>query len=299
MWLNRSRQMTQFRNLRRIVDAVCQPPACAIELAEWGKANRFGGDVSKLCWHLPGRSQALRECKQRRWCDADRLYAFLSIIIKRESTCDHQTHHSLDEDRIANLRSWQRHKHRGTYDGNEHFSQYERWQVGYGWYGMNSANFVYLLDPLAPPEILCRRVPATIAALRRLKKALRKLSGSLDCKDNQGVPYTAKRIKAGQKRDRILDTHVEPTWWTLHRASWGGEICPGTDPGISPYKKFFAIRASKVGLDPDEPVTAHMLGADLSADDLWELDRRLRAEFDPIWTSESNQAKLDIRGEVR
>jgi hypothetical protein len=164
----------------------------------------------------------------------------------------------------------------------------DRWQVGYGWYGTNAANFVMEWDVEAPPEVLSRRVPATLAVLRRARTAWRKLEGGVDCRDAEGVPYTAERMRAGQTRDYTRETRISPTWWTVHRAVWGGEICPSPTGKKTYYERAFAARARKIGLDADEQIPLQMLGAPIPRDEQWSLVRELEKKFAPVFPKSSS-----------
>lgn len=306
-WLNRQRQAIQYRNLRRIVDHVCHPPSW------WTPETK--------CWQFKWRTA--RQCNQKKWCNPDKLTKFLSIPARRESTWDHQTDHHLDRDLIANRKSYQKAFKKNRYKGNPHFYegltlnkngkpifrlrdlQYrcsqdnehdrdcngipDRWQVGYGWYGQNAALYTYMWDRMAPPEVLARRVPATIALLRRLRSSWRKLEGGVDCRDANGDLYDVKRMLAKeQERDYKKDTWPEQTWWTLHRAAFGGDICPIEIKGHGFYRKRFVARAKskKVGLDPDEGVTLEMLGTPVPFETQWEFVAVVEAEFEPVWEPE-------------
>lgn len=315
-WLNRKRQAIQRRNLERIVEHVCKPPSW------WTPETR--------CWKFKWRTA--RQCNQKRWCNPVKLTKFLSIPARRESTWDHQTDHHLDQDLIANRKSYRRAWKKGRYEGNPHFYEGltlgkngnplfrakdlkyrcdpdnehdrncdgvpDRWQVGYGWYGQNAALFTYLWDRQAPPEVLARRVPATMALLRRLRASWRKLEGGVDCRDANGDLYTVKRMLAGeQERDFKKDTWPEQTWWTLHRAAFGGDICPIKIEGHGFYRKRFVARAKskKVGLDPDESVTLAMLGKPVPFEEQWEAVAIIEASFEPVWEPEEPEEKEPLK----
>jgi len=307
-WLNRKRQAIQRRNLRRIVDHICEPPSW------WTPETK--------CWKFKWRTA--RQCNTKKWCNPDKLESFLSIPARRESTWDHQTDHHLDQDVIANRDSYVRAWRKGRYEGNPHFYEGltlgksgkplfrakdlrfrcdpdnpydrdcngvpDRWQRGYGWYGQNAALYTYMWDRLAPPEVLARRVPATLALLRRLRASWRKLEGGVDCRDANGDVYDVKRMLAGeQERDYKRDTWPEQTWWTLHRAAFGGDICPSIKiKGHNFYRKRFVARANskKADLDPDETVTLEMLGTPVPFEKQWEFVVMVEAEFEPVWDIE-------------
>lgn len=264
-WLNRKKQKVQRANLRIIIDHVCKPPA-------W-----WTPDVQ--CWKFKWRTA--RKCNQKRWCDPEKLHRFFRPIILRESTWDWETRHFLDPDRLANQRAWAKHKKRKTYEGNKHFLQRDRWG-GLGWLGQNSPHFVYLWDSMAPPEVLCRRVPAVETARRLLRKAWRKIAGGIDCVDAEGVPYTRTRMLAGQKRDYKVDTKQTPTWYLLHRAVWGGDLCPQHTKKADFYKRAFEKRLAGVDLDPHEEVTLEMLGRQIPVAEQNAIAAALRAQMQPL-----------------
>jgi hypothetical protein len=339
--LNRRRQKIQRRNLRLIVDAVCQPPA-------WYDPERDAD--GHACWRFEWRTA--KRCKRKRWCNPEKLHRALRIPAKRESTWDHETDHRLDRDRIANMGSYKRHYRRGTYEGNPHFYagltrnekgdvifgkrrprcrdfpclpfKYclpmaphdlapsdrqnsadrdcngvpDRWERGYGWFGENAANFVSAWDPLAPPEVLARRVPATIAALRRSRYAWRKLSGGIDCTDRHGKPWSRDHLRPVKRRgmtkaeyaimraDLARETKLAPTWWLIHRAVWGGDVCPRQDDETNWYERAYVARAHRIDLDPHEQISLEMLGAPVPRDEQWALAAELESQFEPVFVDE-------------
>jgi len=320
-WLNRRRQAIQQRNQQLIVDAICKPPA-------W-----WTPEVQ--CWKFKWRTA--RECNRKHYCDPDKLARFLRIPAKRESTWDHQTDHRLDPDRIANRNSYKRMYKRGVYKGSPYFfegltlnkkgnpifnaralriywdpqNEYDqdgsgvpdRWEVGYGWYGLNAALFTYAFDNHAPPEILAKRVPSTLALLRRMRKSWRKLEGGVDCRDAEGNLYTVAGMASGkQQRDYKKDTWPKKTWWTLHRAVFGGDVCPIEIKGHKRYRKNFINRArnKKIDLDPDEEVTLEMLGKPVPRDQQWDFVLAIEAQFEPVWPEKTEApsavAMKDLEG---
>lgn len=171
----------------------------------------------------------------------------------------------------------------------------DRWELGYGWYGQNAAIFVSAWDPLAPPEVLTRRVPATLAALRRSRYAWKKLTGGIDCTDRHGEPWSRKHRRprkwpgmsqaeyAEMRADRARETRQQPTWWLIHRAVWGGEVCPETDVEPGWYERAYAARAKGIDLDPQEEISLQMLGDPVPKNQQWALVDRLRPRFAPVF----------------
>ena len=223
-------------------------------------------DKTKVCaaaW--PGR-------RERRWrearlrgiaaeicsgsrCRPSELGAFLSVVAKRESTLRPWKAHRLNGDVRANRVSWmvkakkyghehviERKKIRGQIrdvivgvklrkDGNRYYADEERWQ-GYGLFGQNSPLFVYLWDPEAPPEVLCREVEAV-------------------------ATYTERaRIAAGKQRS----LGITPTWATVHAALAVGEVRP-SQAAIERFRR----QAKRVELDADAVVTPDSFGRSLGA----------------------------------
>lgn len=199
-------------------------------------------------------------------CSDEALGAFLSIVAIRESTLRPWKAHRLNGDVKANRAAWmfkakkyghehviEREKVNGewrdvivgvklTHTGNRNYADEKRWQ-GYGLFGQNSALFVYLWDPAAPPEVLCREVEAV-------------------------ATYTARaRIAATKQRN----LGIAPTWATVHAALAAGEVRPSAAT-IERFRK----RARRTELDVDAPVTPDSFGRGLGED---VPARRLAAEL--------------------
>ena len=116
-----------------------------------------------------------------------------------------------------------------------------------------------------------------------------KLEGGVDCHDAEGNIYQVDLMLAGtQERDYKKDSWPEKTWWTLHRAAFGGDVCPIKIKGHGRYRKSFVARAKskKVDLDPDGQVSLEMLGKAVPFDQQWELVLSLDAQFEPLWEEE-------------
>jgi hypothetical protein len=197
-------------------------------------------------------------------CNARTLGAFMGAVAQRESTWRPWKTHRLNGDLRANRSTYalkaKRYGHGHVLErrkgaardiiagvslqrgGNPHYRDSQRWQ-GYGLFGQNSALFVYLWDPKAPPEILCREVEATDTYLERARIAAR------------------KQHSLG----------VRPTWATVHAAIATGDVVPKPSA-----VERFRPQARRAGIDPDEPVSARDFGEPLGAD---VPSRRLAAEI--------------------
>ena len=212
--------------------------------------------------------------------DAKKL---LRLVALRESSFRPWKRHRLDPDRSANIGSYQSHGgyygHESEYirkyrqhelifkaDGNPHYKESDRWSQGMGLYGQNAALWVYMWDPQAPPEVLCLEHVATYTYLRRIEAARRKLESGIDC----------DRDPSNGREFHGTATGGGPSWYDVHRSASGGKICPGTRAELaSDMRRYFAARAEKVGLDPNEKVdegeTGRGLG-DLDARKAWAME---------------------------
>ena len=238
-----------------------RPQASKAERGEW-----------KICMpRMLRRSQQRKQRKNLRkivddicpvGCSSDKLEKFLAIPAIRESTWNHTTDHHLKRDLEANYKSYERARKRGRYRDNPHFQEdYLRWSRGYGWYGANASNFTYAWDPNAPPEILCRRPESTEAFLRKLRSVWVRMP-QVECAD--GEP-------------------MQPTWANLHRIVWQlGRFCVDEDTSNF-YRRRFAKRAEREGLDPDEVVTLEMLGRPVERKDQEAWADKVRARFEPVF----------------
>jgi hypothetical protein len=74
----------------------------------------------------------------------------------------------------------------------------------------------------------------------------------------------------------------------VHRAVWGGEICPSPTGKKTYYERAFAARARKIGLDADEQIPLQMLGAPIPRDEQWSLVRELEKKFAPVFPKSSS-----------
>lgn len=186
-------------------------------------------------------------------CSEGQLGAFLTTVAMRESTLRPWKVHRLNGDVRANRLAWElkaeryghergvaRKKVKGklrevsagvqlTRSGNRYYADDQRWQ-GYGLFGQNSPLFVYLWDPAAPPEVLCREVEAV-------------------------ATYTA-RAKIAATKQRNLG--IAPTWATVHAALAVGEVRP-SQGAIDRFR----VQARRAGLDADQPVTPESFGRSL------------------------------------
>lgn len=284
--------------LRAIIENSCRYPKWAQALVdEWGVVD---------CGRVPGRSRHMRQCSAKTFCDPDKLYKAHALVVKREADWRKEKVHNLGPDIEAAGTSWLRHCKRGTYAGNEHFGkcykdgkkwkglgdEWQRWR-SYGYYGQNSSLWVMEIDnKKAPPEILCHEVYSTEAYDRRMRRAWNKFATGLDCKDDTGRRYSRKLLKAKkQKRDGEPDTWPKKTWYTLHRAVSSGSACPFRDTTtVKTRYQYYAARANKIGLDPDEEVTLQMLGEQIPNEslhaDVQTLMTELNTRFPVGWTAE-------------
>jgi hypothetical protein len=208
------------------------------------------GDDTKVCaskWPSR-REQAWRQqrltaivdslCRGR--CNAKELAAFLGVVAVRESTWRPWKAHRLNGDVRANRETWAQMAKK--YAGNPYYRDRERWQ-GYGLFGENSPLFVYLWDPMAPPEVLCREVEAVVTYVERARIAARK-------QHNLGL---------------------RPTWATVHAALAAGEVRPRPET-LARFRK----QAARVGLNADRAVDERSFGRPLGTT---VAARRLAAEI--------------------
>ncbi|MCA9717976.1 MAG: hypothetical protein KC468_25105, partial [Myxococcales bacterium] len=126
----------------------------------------------------------------------------------------------------------------------------------------------------------CDPIVDMVVYRRAAARALRKLNGSIRCKDADGETYTF---------------NGKPTWRSIHRAVNGGKLCPSKhEDQASIMRKYFDARAHKAGLDPDEPVTLKMLGEEPTAGKDgadWETQEQL---VEGLWAEfEALEAELE------
>ena len=278
-WLNRRQQTRQREGQRIIVDAVCEWPRWAEELSQWGLDHKYGGDPSKLCWHLPGNSKALKVCRRKHFCQPDKLAKLLALVAARESTWNNNTSHELNFDIKANQQSYAKARRKGWYEDNPHFNHAERWQRGYGWYGFNAALHVFYWDNQAPPELLCRQVESTEIYLRKARRSFRKLWDKYG--DNTERVYT---LDTGEK---VIVKGV--TWYDIHRAASSGKLEPEkvlpTRRWSEKKQKWVArgfvgrARSKRIKLDPFETVMWEMLGEPIPKERQNEVAEEIRQEI--------------------
>ena len=204
---------------------VCASPWPGRHEQKWRRA-RLDTIVAQLC--------------RRPHCNPVELTAFVGVVASRESTWRPWKAHRLNGDLRANRTAWGRLASR--YRGNPHYRDRNRWQ-GLGDKGQNAALYVFLSDPMAPPEILCREVESTDTYLARARIAVSKQA----------------------------DLGLRPTWATVHAALATGDI----RPKASAVDRF-RPQARKAGIDPDRRVTTRSFGERLGAD---VASRRLAAEI--------------------
>ncbi len=185
----------------------------------------------------------------------------------RESTWDNETTHELNFDLEANQKSYATARRKGRYADNPHFRHADRWQRGYGWYGMNASLHVWYWDDMAPPELLCRQVESTEIYLRKARRSFRKLWGMY------GDRERTLTLASGEQ---IVVRGV--TWYDIHRAASSGKLTPQAK---IPTKRGFVARARsrKVQLDPFESVMWEMLGEPIRKDLQNEIADEIRAKI--------------------
>lgn len=217
----RARRRAQKERLRVLVEEVCQPP-------EWFEPGT-------QCWQY--KPKKAKECKQDRatWCDPDKLYRLLALVVLRESTWKPYVRHQLNPDLKANKSRWKRDDEDYGWDitfdeygniekaeklrpdANPHYPEMGRWSEGIGWHGHNAALRVREWDVQAPPEVLCREVEATEVYLRVARRVWRKIAAGLDC-DGDGVrEFFGSGTRGGEPA---------PAWVDVHRGASGGKLCP-------------------------------------------------------------------------
>lgn len=174
---------------------------------------------------------------------SDEFHKLLQLVAMRESSLQQGLVHRLSPDLEGSYSAWR--KMQGTYEGNPHAKDPAKWQT-YGLFGMNSNYFTLVWDKAADPEVLCDAIVDVLVYRRAAARMIRKAGGNIVCKDEHGQPfnYTTKA-----------------TWETVHRAVSGGKLCPSKhEETAATMRKFFRHRATRVGLNPDQPVTLKMLG---------------------------------------
>ncbi len=145
--------------------------------------------------------------------------------------------------------------------GSPHYKDEFRWQFGLGPFGQNTALWVHSWDVNAPPEILCQEVPAIELYLRRARRVVADYQHGIDC---GGVKYHGMSIKILENGQEVVVE--QPSWVDIHRATSGGKYCPRKSKKASFYNKKLRGRLKSVGIRPDEPVTADMLGEPIPKD---------------------------------
>lgn len=274
-WLTRKQQKKEREKLRVIIDSVCEPPQWAQELSAWGTEHNMGSDPAKLCWHLKGADPNLPVCKRGHLCNPNKLFKFMTIPPRRETAWDNESAHELDLDKKANRRSYAH--MRKYYEGNPHYSNPDRWGVGYGWYGHNAALHAQIWDTMAPPEILCRRVESTEVHLRKMRHSFKKLY---------------KKYGDNEKRTYKLDNGDEVevhgvTWYDLHRAASTGKMFPEEEIKTQRWSKKrkrmvkigFVTRAKRVKLKPFETVMWEWLATPIPRETQNQIADEIRQDF--------------------
>jgi hypothetical protein len=342
--LNRRRQKIQRENQRVIVDAICRPPKWyeAERDAEGRACWRFEWRTAKQCkakeWcnpeklhrflRIPAKRESTWNHRTDHRLDKDliaNMASFRRMYGRGERNPYKDNPHFFEGLSIGKkgravfgrggktvprryclpMRPWDDEPAPSQNGADRNCNGVpDRWDRGYGWYGLNASNFTFAWDPLAPPEVLARRVPATLAVLRRARAAWRKLTNGIDCLDAGGAPWTKKNrrpswkackdpksdrygdpdCRAHLRADLAKDTWQKPTWASVHRAVWGGDVCPNTMDDVDFRERMFANRANRVELDPSEEISLQMLGDPVAKDRQWELVDRLEPQFVAVFT---------------
>lgn len=175
---------------------------------------------------------------------SDDFSKLIHLVAMRESSLQQGLVHRLSPDLEGSYSAWR--KMSKSYEGNPLAKDPTVWQT-YGLFGMNSNYFTMVWSKAADPRVLCDAVVDVLVYRRSAARMLRKVSGqTIVCKDEKGNPYNYT---------------TKATWETVHRAVSGGKLCPSKhEESAAMMRKFFRGRAARVGLDPDKPVTAKMLG---------------------------------------
>lgn len=155
----------------------------------------------------------------------------LEIVAERESSLQAGLVHRLPSDLRASARAWS--KLAALYRANPHYPDRVRWQT-YGLFGMNSAIFAVVWDPVADPAVLCDPVVDVLVYARAAARVIGKAGRVVDC---DGAAH-----------------RIEPTWTAIHAAVSGGRLCP------SARDDDFRRRAARAGVDPDRRVRAAEVG---------------------------------------
>ncbi|MCA9713263.1 MAG: hypothetical protein H6713_21395 [Myxococcales bacterium] len=169
----------------------------------------------------------------------------LMLVALREASYQSGLVHRLQPDIEGSHSAWRKMKDR--YPDNPYAEDPNLWQT-YGLFGMNSNYFTMLWSKQADPRVLCDPIVDVLVYRRAAERALRKLNGTIKCKNADGETY---------------DFRTTPTWATIHRAVNGGKLCPSKHENQAAImRKYFNARAIKKGLDADERVTSKMLGVE-------------------------------------
>lgn len=267
-------------------------PPLASELVDTDPDGEFGRDalaVQKLlprqCIHgVTDKRPKLTRNEQRRTSAvlahvvkrlkaSDGLHKLLQLVAMRESSMQQGLVHRLTPDLEASINAWR--KTAKLYEGNPHYADPAKWQT-YGIFGMNSNYFTLVWDNQADPQILCDAIVDILVYRRAAARVIRKAGASIKCTDDQG---------------REFDYTTKATWETIHRAVSGGKLCPSKSENVAAIMgKYFRGRATRIGLDPDQPVNLKMLGTEPSKGldgDAWETQDEmllgLWAELETEW----------------
>ncbi len=236
------------KRLRVYVDHVCDPP-------DWW-------ETEIPCWSY--RYPTHVTCAAKKYCDPDDLHDFLRIPAQREANWKRYADHLRNPDVRANKTAWAKYAKRyrwhietdkfgevtkayPTLPGfNRYYGERKRWR-GLGLYGQNTPLWIPTWDMRAPPEAFCREVPSSEAYLRAARHNWRRIFKGVDCDGDGKKDWYGSGI--------LNDGSTLPTWADIHQATSTGKLCPRAKS-----HELYAVRASKVDIDPDEPIFLVRLG---------------------------------------
>jgi hypothetical protein len=172
------------------------------------------------------------------------VYKFLRLVYRRESFGGvpglfHRLNADLESIKASRKRLAPR------YTNNKYWPAEGSWNT-YGLYALNSVLWTHRWGVEYPPEVACDSVVSTLMYLRAARAKMVKLQGDISCieRDAEG-----NKVKVDGKYKRYTHHHDKVTWWTLHRATSSGKLCPGGEG--SRWHKGFIRRARAQGLNPD------------------------------------------------
>ncbi|MCA9690935.1 MAG: hypothetical protein R3A51_05040 [Nannocystaceae bacterium] len=217
----------------------------ALEFAFQGCVHGLDEKRPRLTKEVQRRTKRIIDHVAKRTRMSPSFKKLLTLVALRESSYQQGLVHRLQPDLEGSQAAWRKMSKR--YEGNDFADDSTLWQT-YGLFGMNSNYFTMLWDRAADPRVLCDPIVDVLVYRRAAERALRKLNGTIRCRDANGEAF---------------DYQTEPTWAAVHRAVSGGKVCPAKHENQAAImRKYFNARASRKGLDPNERVTGKMLGAE-------------------------------------